>query len=271
MIADTDEMALDLLRTPEAGGRVVRGGLIRGVGYAISTALGLATAALLLRHLGVADFGRFATVSAVLGIVAGVTDAGLTAVGGRELSVARTADERAHLLSNLLFLRIVGALLGVLGAVAFTVIAGYDRTMVVGTAIGGVGVILISVQSMLTVPIWVSLRIVSLTILEVLRNALTLAGVAVLVLAGAGLLPFLGIQIPVAILLIPVTVLLARVGAEIHGWRPPTDGDAAAARDAAARDRVRDERDLLPRARRARVAPLERRRDRPLRHVFPGL
>ena len=196
VIADTDEMALDLLRTPEAGGRVVRGGLIRGVGYAISTALGLATAVLLLRHLGVTDFGRFATVSAVLGIVAGVTDAGLTAVGSREISVARTAEERSHLLSNLLFLRIIGAVLGVLGAVAFTVIAGYDRTMIAGTALGGVGVVLISAQSMLTVPIWVSLRIVSLTILEVLRNALTLAGVAVLVLAGAGLLPFLGVQIP---------------------------------------------------------------------------
>ena len=49
VIADTDELALDLLRTPEAGGRVVRGGLIRGVGFAISTALGLATAVLLLR------------------------------------------------------------------------------------------------------------------------------------------------------------------------------------------------------------------------------
>ena len=81
MIADTDEMALDLLRTPEAGGRVVRGGLIRGIGFGISTALGLATAVLLLRHLGVNDFGRYATVMAVLGIVAGITDAGLTAVG----------------------------------------------------------------------------------------------------------------------------------------------------------------------------------------------
>ena len=70
---------------------MVRGGLIRGIGFGISTALGLATAVLLLRHLGVNDFGRYATVMAVLGIVAGITDAGLTAVGSREISVARTA------------------------------------------------------------------------------------------------------------------------------------------------------------------------------------
>ena len=120
VIADTDEIALDLLRTPEAGGRVVRGGLIRGVGYGIGTALGLATAVLLLRHLGVDDFGRFATVTAVLGIVAGVTDAGLTAVGSREISVARTAAERASLLNNLLLLRVIGASLGVVAAILFT-------------------------------------------------------------------------------------------------------------------------------------------------------
>ena len=167
---------------------------------------------LLLRHLGVTDFGRFATVTAILGIVAGVTDAGLTAVGSREISVARTAVDRAHILNNLLFLRLIGAGLGVAAAVGFTVVAGYDSVVVAGTAIGGVGILLISAQSMLTVPIWVALRLVSLTVLEVLRNLLTLVGVAVLVAAGAGLLPFFAIQIGVAILLIPVTLLLARTG-----------------------------------------------------------
>lgn len=190
----------------------MRGGLIRAVGYGIGTALGLATAVLLLRHLGVEDFGRYATVMAVLGIVAGVTDAGLTAVGSRELSVARTAVERVHILNNLLLLRVLGASLGVAAAVGFTVIADYDGAVIAGTALGGVGVVLISAQSMLTVPIWVGLRIVSLTSLEVLRNLLTLAGVAILVFSGAGLLPFFGVQLAVALVLIPVTLFLARVG-----------------------------------------------------------
>ncbi len=190
----------------------MRGGLIRGVGFGISTALGLATAVLLLRHLSVVDFGRYATVMAVLGIVAGITDAGLTAVGSREISVARTAADRVQILNNLLFLRVIGASLGVLAAVGFTAVAGYENVVIAGTAIGGVGVVLISAQSMLTVPIWVGLRIASLTALEVLRNLLTLAGVAVLVLAGAGLLPFFGLQVAVAVALIPVTLVLARVG-----------------------------------------------------------
>ena len=190
----------------------MRGGLVRVAGYGVGTALGLATAVLLLRHLGVEDFGRYATVTALLGIVAGVTDAGLTAVGSREISVARSATERAHLLNNLLFLRVVGASLGVAVAVGFTVVAGYEGAVVGGTALGGVGVVLISAQSMLTVPIWVGLRIVSLTTLEVLRNLLTLVGVAILVLLGASLLPFFGVQLAVAVVLIPVTLVLARTG-----------------------------------------------------------
>ena len=109
--------------------------------------------------------------------------------------MARTAVERAEILNNLLVLRVIGASLGVLAAVGFTVVAGYEGVVIAGTAIGGVGVVLISAQSMLTVPIWVGLRIVSLTALEVLRNLLTLAGVAVLVVAGAGLLPLFGLQV----------------------------------------------------------------------------
>ena len=110
--------------------------------------------------------------------------------------------------------------------------------MIAGTAIGGVGVVLISAQSMLTVPIWVGLRIVSLTALEVLRNLLTLAGVAVLVLAGAGLLPLFGLQVAVAVVLIPVTIVLARVGVRFaRGVRRDRDR-AARARDAPAGRRL---------------------------------
>ncbi len=60
----------DVLRSPSAGGKVVRGGALRAVGYGAAIIVGTATAALLLRHLGVDDFGRYVTVTALLGIVA---------------------------------------------------------------------------------------------------------------------------------------------------------------------------------------------------------
>jgi O-antigen/teichoic acid export membrane protein len=213
--APRPESGDDLLRTPEAGGRVVRGGFVRGVGYAISTLVALATAVLLLRYLGLEDFGVYATVTAILGIVAGITDAGLTAVASRELAVARGSEERQRLLANLVALRIGAATLGALAALMFTVLAGYGSDVVLGTAIGGLGVVLISAQSMLTVPIWVELRIVWLTVLETLRNVLTLAFVALLVAAGAGLLSLFAVQIIVGLLLVPLTFHVARLGARV--------------------------------------------------------
>ena len=206
-----DGTASELLRTAEAGGRVVRGGVVRGVGYAVGTLIGIATAALLLRYLSVEDFGVYAAVGAILGIVGGVTDAGLTAVGGRELSVASSRAEREVLLHNLLALRIGATSVGVLGAVAFTWFAGYEQVAIAGAAIGGVGLVLTSVQSMLTVPLWVELRIVSLTALEVLRTLLTFLAVLVLVVAGASLVAFFSVQVAVGLVLVPVTAVLARV------------------------------------------------------------
>ena len=56
--------ARDVLRTGEAGGMVIRGGLLRGIGYGVGILLGAATSVLLLRHLGVEDFGRYGIVVA---------------------------------------------------------------------------------------------------------------------------------------------------------------------------------------------------------------
>src|ERR671932_153718 len=95
-----EEAARDRLRAPDSGMLAIRGGAVRGVGYLVGLVLGAAISVLLLRHLGVVQFGRYATVAALLGIVSGITDAGLTAVGARELSVRAPAD-RAVVLRNL--------------------------------------------------------------------------------------------------------------------------------------------------------------------------
>ena len=83
----------DVLTAPEAGGRVVRGGIVRGLGYGVGTIVAAGTAVLLLRHLGRIDFGRYGTIGALLGVVSGISDAGLTAVGSREVALARVSCE----------------------------------------------------------------------------------------------------------------------------------------------------------------------------------
>jgi O-antigen/teichoic acid export membrane protein len=202
----------DVLRTGEAGGMVIRGGVLRGGGYAAGILLGAATSVLLLRHLGVEDFGRYGIVVALVGIVSAITDAGLTAVGSRELAILPAAD-RPALLRNLVALRILLTGAGVVVATAFAAVAGYPGVVVAGTAIAGLGVLLLNTQSTLMMPLAIELRLGAITVLETLRHVLTLVGVAVLVVAGASLLPFFGVQVAVGVavlLLTPLAVALVR-------------------------------------------------------------
>ncbi len=215
----------DVLRTAEAGGKVIRGGALRGAGYAAGILFGAGTSVLLLRHLGVEDFGRYGIVIALLGIVSAVTDAGLTAVGSRELAILPAA-ERPALLRNLVGLRIALTLAGVAAATGFAALAGYPGVVVAGTAIAGLGILLLNTQSTLMMPLSIELRMGAITLLETLRHALTLVGVAVLVLAGASLLPFFGVQIAVGVAVLLLTPLFV-VG--VVGMRPAIDRGAARA------------------------------------------
>jgi len=201
---------LDLLATPEAGGRVVRGGLVRGVGYGVGTLVAAGTAVLLLRHLGRIDFGRYGTVGALLGVISGVSDAGLTAVGSRELALA-SRTERPRLLRNLVTLRLAITPVGIVGASVFAFVA-YDRTMFWGTVLGGLGVLLVNTQATMMAPLSVELRLGTVTLFEVLKTTLTFVFVAAFVAAGLSLLPLLAIQIPVGLAIVLLTPLAVPVG-----------------------------------------------------------
>jgi O-antigen/teichoic acid export membrane protein len=204
------ETELDLLASPEAGGRVVRGGLLRGIGYGVGTLVAAGTAVLLLRHLGVGDFGRYGAVGALLGVISGVSDAGLTAVGSRELALAAPAD-RPRLLRNLVTLRLAITPVGVVAAALFAFVA-YDRTMFWGTVLGGIGVLLVNTQATMMAPLSVDLRLGTVTIFEVLKTTSTFVFVAAFVAAGWSLLPLLAIQIPVGLAIILLTPLAVPVG-----------------------------------------------------------
>jgi O-antigen/teichoic acid export membrane protein len=204
------ETGIDLLASPEAGGRVVRGGVVRGIGYAIGTVVAAGTAVLLLRHLGRVDFGRYGTVGALLGVISGISDAGLTAVGSRELALASPAD-RPRLLRNLVTLRLAITPVGVVAAAIFAFVS-YDRTMFWGTVLGGLGVLFVNTQATMMAPLSVDLRLGTVTVFEVLKTALTFVFVAAFVGAGWSLLPLLAIQIPVGVAIVLLTPLAVPLG-----------------------------------------------------------
>jgi O-antigen/teichoic acid export membrane protein len=199
--------AVDVLATTEAGGKVIRGGTLRAVTYVVGLGLGVAVTPFVVRHLGVEDFGRFATVSSLIFIVTGLTEGGLAQVGVREYSTREAQDGR-RVIGDLLGLRVVLSLAGGVIVVAFAVAAGYTDVQVTGTAIAAIGLILLGLQNAYAIPLTAGLRLVSISGLDFLRQSVTSLLMLALVLAGASLLPFFAVS-PVAIaLMFAVTLAL---------------------------------------------------------------
>ena len=161
------------------------------------------------------------TVAALLGIVSGVTDAGLTAVGNRELAL-RTGEERRRILGNLVALRLILTPAGVVLAALVGLAIGYDRTQVLGVLVGVVGVVLVNAQATAMQPLSVELRVAALTGFEVARHALTLVGVALLVAVRASLLPFFAVQAVVGAIVLAATPRVVQ-----GGFRPRLDREVA--------------------------------------------
>ncbi len=205
---DEDDVAA-VLSSSEAGGAAIRGGAIRIVGYTVNAALGALAAAFLFRHLGTKDVGTYAAAMSMAAIVGGLSDLGLTALGLRELSVRRP-DGRVLLMANLLGLRVALTLLGIAGSVLFSVLVGYKPVLVAGVALAGAGLMVQTVQGTLALSLMSRLRLGLLTATEIGRQALTTAATIALVAAGAGLLSFIGLAIPVGAAVLLLTAWLVR-------------------------------------------------------------
>src|SRR5213078_3589985 len=60
-----------------AGGKAIRGSALRVGSFVAQLGLSLAAVPLMVRHLGPDDYGRYVTVSSIVFIIAGFTEAGL--------------------------------------------------------------------------------------------------------------------------------------------------------------------------------------------------
>jgi O-antigen/teichoic acid export membrane protein len=199
----------DLLDTPAAGPVAARGGALRAAGYAFGTLLAVASAPLMIRHLGVADFGRYVTVLSVVTIVAGLSEAGVASIALREFA-SRTGEDRDRVMRDLLGIRIALSIAGMLAGVAFAVAAGYERVLVVGVVAAGGAMLLTSLQTLLGASLQGTLRFGWVTVTDVLRQALGVALVVALVVAGASLEPFFWALVPASLATLVLTGVLVR-------------------------------------------------------------
>ena len=217
---------VDPLDHASAGGAAIRGGAVRTGGYVVGTALAAITSVFLLRYLGVAGFGYYVTVTSLVAVVAGLTDAGLALVGQREYVNREREDDRRALVADIIGIRLLLTPLGVALAALFAALAGYGRTLVLGTVLVGAGLVLANVSLSLTVPLAAKLRFGAITTIEMVRQVATVVGVGLLVMAGAGLLPMFAVHLAAGLAALVVTVRLVgsravpRPRISPVAWRP---------------------------------------------------
>lgn len=219
MSAAPGEPPRDILDTPDAGPTAIRGGALRGAGYAAGLLISVAAVPFVIRHLGVVDFGRYVVVTALITLVAGLTEGGLQAVGTREFTL-RDAADRHRLMRNLLGVRIGLTGLGVALAVGFALVAGYDRTLVLGTAVAGLAMLVQSLQTLLAVPLVSHLRLGWATVADLLRQSVFAALTIGMVALGASLLPFFAVAVPASGVAALLTAWLVR---RLTPFRPAFD------------------------------------------------
>lgn len=203
------EPIIDVLDTPEAGRRVVVGGALRVAGFIVGVAASVVGAALVTRHLGPEDYGRYQTVVALVTIVQAVTDLGMTSLGLREYS-QRVGEDRDRFMRVLLGMRIAMTGVGVGLAVAVALLLGYDSEMVLGAALMGVGVMVLVIGGTLGIPLAAELRMGVVTGIDLARQLLTTIGLVLMVLTGAGVVALLGVTIPVGFIVLGGTLWFVR-------------------------------------------------------------
>ncbi|MHB8243039.1 MAG: oligosaccharide flippase family protein [Solirubrobacteraceae bacterium] len=205
--AGSAETVGDLLDTQEAGGAALRGSVLRTGSYVLGILLSLVSARVLIEHLGVSSFGRYTTVVALVTIVAGFTEGGLNSIVLREFATLGE-ERRRDMMASAIGIRLVLTLVGVALAVAFAAAAGYGATMVAGTALAGVGLVLQLLQSTLSTALQAQLRFGWVSAVEMLRQVVNVGLLVTLALAGAHLLPLLAVAIPASAVSLAFTIPL---------------------------------------------------------------
>jgi O-antigen/teichoic acid export membrane protein len=202
----------------------IRGGAIRVAGYVVGVLVSLAAATILVRHLGIPGFGRYVTVTSLVALVGGVTEAGIYVYGIREFG-ARAEPDRRRLMANLLGMRLTLTLAGIGLAVCFAVAVGYGHVLVLGTLVAGAALLVQVIADVLSISLQAQLRLGSLTIVDLTRRILALLLIGSLALLGASLLPLLAASALAGAAALALLAWMVRSSIRIrlsfdwHAWR----------------------------------------------------
>jgi O-antigen/teichoic acid export membrane protein len=211
--------AADPLGQAGASGRAARGGALRGGAWIASAALSLVSIPLLVRHLGVPEFGRYVAVLALVNIASLGSDLGLSSLALREWG-ASDSDRRHERTSTLFGIRVVVVTLAAIAVIGFAALSDWPDRMVGGTVIAAVGLYGIVLTDFSIVTLAGSMRFRAVATIELVRAALGTLAIVVLVVADA---PLTGFFVAWTATMIATSLIAYRAARtqppRLSGWR----------------------------------------------------
>jgi O-antigen/teichoic acid export membrane protein len=177
--------------SPSLGGAAalnaaLRGSALRVVGFALGLVVSAGGAAILFRHLGVADAGAYVLVISVVTVAGGLADGGLSMLAPTELAVT-PGESRAEIVRSLLGARLVLSALGVAIALGYGWVARFDRTLVLGVIIVGLATSLQAITVLLSSVLQTDLRYGVVTASELTRQVVTALAFGLIAALGGGI------------------------------------------------------------------------------------
>jgi O-antigen/teichoic acid export membrane protein len=177
------------LTAPDAGDRTIRGGSLRAAANITGVLTGAISAPLVVRHLGVEAYGKLALVNSIVFVATALSEGGLTQVALRRYASSEAGEQRV-LIAALLGLRVALTAVVTVLALAFGVVAGYPEVVLVGISLGMVALLLNVIWGTQLTNLMARLRLTGVAAIEMLRALSTTVFLVVLVVIGAGLVPF---------------------------------------------------------------------------------
>jgi O-antigen/teichoic acid export membrane protein len=222
-------VGVEVETTPEAveeaeniGKKILSGGLWRLLAYVFATIVAVLSTSVVSRAIGPVDFAAYTTAISLISVAQGLADFGLLALGIREFAALEGAARERNLRA-LITLRALFASIGAVAIVAFSVLADFSTSTVIGIAVASVGLVVISFYVSYCVPLQATYRFNEMAILDATRQGLW-SGLMILAAITTGSVGFIVASLlPAAIVVAIATALVARKITSIKpSWDPVT-------------------------------------------------
>lgn len=163
-----------------------RGGLARGASFTVSLLLTTSASALLYRQLGVAATGTYLTIIALVALLRGVAEGGITSLAIREMAVV-SPGARTALSRNLTGIRLVLTAVFLLPLPLVTWATDTSRTLVMGTVLVVLGAAVQSYQEAISAGLIADGRLGTVALIDLGRSIGSSVTIAAGVISDLGL------------------------------------------------------------------------------------